>query len=859
MGVPRVTKAEQWQRAKEVLDEALDVDTEARSAFIRDACGDDVDLIAEVEALLRFESETAVGGFIDRPMFTLHKAEPEPNAVGDRVGRYRLINEIGRGGMGTVYLAERADDEFEHRVAIKILKRGLDTDEIVGRFRRERQIVARLNHPHIAGLLDGGSTDDGLPYFVLEHVEGRPIDRYCNEEDLDVEERLRLFLTVCDTIDFAHQNLVVHRDLKPGNILVTDAGVPKLLDFGIAKILSPDGGPEDVTRAQVRFLTRDFAAPEQIRNLPVTTATDVYSLGVLLYLLLAGKRPFDAETSDEQRTETLPQNPSRVAPAERREKLAGDLDHIVLQTLHPEPERRYGSVEQLAADVRRYLDGLPVLASPDSRVYRAKKFVRRHWVSVATVTGIVVLLMAFGIVTSVLLNRSIRDQRLAEAAQQRSEAAIRALVDTFSQADPDESGGEELTVRQALEQGYVDVLQELQDPELETWFMDEIGYIFLKLGAAGKAMELFQDSLAIRNQQVSSPPASIAKSYVNLATAHRELADLDSAEARLQDALEIYDDLDDPASEGYRTAQHDLAILLEEKGSFREAEELHRKLLDSNRALDGPDAASVASTQHNLGAVLREQGRYEEALDALGKALTLRREIYGENNTRVATTLNTLAATFEDSGNLKAAQDYYLKSYEVRNQLYPDGHASTAGVLNNLALLDLRQGNYSTAETRLKEALNMLDTVPNVHPGFRGWLGHNLADILAAQEKWEEAEAIARKALADLQDPDRPSQPWQVADAESILAFTLIPKGRYDESEGLLERAYPILAKRNPESRYTRKALDHFIVLYEAWDRPEQAEFYRELRDGPIGGGILELPNDPSSEFATVPYEIDLR
>ncbi len=347
---------QRWEEVKHIFATVVDLPREHRTEVLDDRCGQDVALRAEVESLLR--AHDTAGDFIERPA-VLSTLGPDASLHGRTIGPYRLEKEVGRGGMGAVYLAVRADDEYRKLVAVKVVKRGMDTDEIVTRFRRERQTLANLEHPNIARLIDGGTTDDGLPYFVMEFVEGRPLDDYCEEHRLSRNDRLRLFRVVCGAVQFAHRNLVVHRDLKPENILVTSDGTPKLLDFGISTVLSADLGQSAIseTRPAERLLTPDYASPEQLRGEPVSTATDVFSLGVMLYELLSGSHPFRRPDRPAYAVETAicEEDPPRPG-------LGADLDAIVMTAIRKEPSQRYGSALELDEDVRRYLEALP--ASP---------------------------------------------------------------------------------------------------------------------------------------------------------------------------------------------------------------------------------------------------------------------------------------------------------------------------------------------------------------------------------------------------------------------------------------------------------------------------------------------------------------
>ena len=424
---------ERWQRVETLFQAALDRSPAERPAFLDHACGGDADLRREVEAMLAADAQA--GAFLMAS--PLGEAKPWPTTpyggpmAGRRVGAYRLLREIGQGGMGSVYLAERADAAFQKQVAVKFLRHGLGAEAARRRFHSERQILARLDHPHIARLLDGGTAEGGWPYIVMEYVEGQPIDAYCAERSRSVSERLRLFRSVCAAVGYAHQHLVVHRDLKPSNILVTPAGEPKLLDFGIAKLLDP--GPADLivdTATAARPMTPQYASPEQARGEPVTTASDVYSLGVLLYELLTGSRPYQVQGHTPQQVEriicdTEPPKPSAAAPRLGR-WLTGDLDNIVGMALRKEPARRYTSVQEFSEDIRRHMENQPVVATSDTFRYRLRKFLRRHRAGVAAATLILITLL--GGVTATLW-------QAREARRQRARAEQR-LVETrqFAQA-----------------------------------------------------------------------------------------------------------------------------------------------------------------------------------------------------------------------------------------------------------------------------------------------------------------------------------------------------------------------------------------------------------------------------------------
>lgn len=518
-----------WQKVKTIFHNTLDLTAEERAAFLSNACDGDDALRREVEALLVADKQA--GDFIVSPaMVEVGVVEDETSLIGRRIGRYEILEEIGRGGMGAVYLAVRSDDEYKKEVAIKLIKRGMDTDAILKRFRMERQILANLEHPNIARLLDGGTTEDGLPYFVMEYVKGKPITKYSDQHELNTAERLKLFRQVCSAVQYSHQNLVVHRDIKPSNIIVTEDGTPKLLDFGIAKLIQTDlyDDATEATTSMLQMMTPEYASPEQIRGHRITTATDVYSLGIVLYELLSGQRPFktknrshqeiaqailteeplkpsaaafsgqwsvvsenrlEAETRKRQEAETLLDGSNnatnkvyekRTKSKEQRTKdkgqrtnpklLRGDLDNIVLKALRKEPLRRYTSVQEFSEDIRRHLKGLPVTARQDTFTYRTSKFVERHKAGVAIALLFVITLLSATVITAWQARAARRERAKAEQRFNDVRKLTNSFLFEFNDSIKDLQGAtpaREMMVRKALE--YLDILaqENISDSSLQ--------------------------------------------------------------------------------------------------------------------------------------------------------------------------------------------------------------------------------------------------------------------------------------------------------------------------------------------------------------------------------------------------------
>ena len=813
---------ERWQQVKSILEGALERTPEDRAGYLGTACGEDVDLRGEVDSLLA--SEDILDEFIEEPLFDLHGPAGEEWGEGVRVGPYRVLREIGRGGMGSVYLADKADGDYEGQFALKVIRRGMDSEEVLRRFRSERRILTQLDHPQIARVFDGGTTADGRPYFVMEYVEGRPITEYCDAENLSISQRLELFLAVCSAVHFAHQNLVVHRDLKPANILVTRAGVPKLLDFGIAKLLDPDRTEPALTVLERRPMTPLYASPEQLRGKQVTTASDVYSLGVLLYLLLAGRPPYgltppEGEELFKAVCEDDPPRPSAVAGDLLRRRLAGDLDNIVLRAMQKDPQRRYASVEQLAEDIRRHLEGLPVLARPDTAFYRAGKFVRRHRLGVGFAALALVFLVIFSVTVTQLWWRAVREKN-------RAEAVSTFLQDLFTIPDPGQSRGEQITAREVLDRGTEKISRDLKgQPELRATLMETMGLVYRSLGLFEPASKLLGESLAIRRETLGEDHLLVAGTLQTLGVLRRDMGDDAAAEQLLKEALEIYRRQGETDTPEYAKALNDLAGLLEEE-DLDAAESLYRESLALKRKLLGSGHEDIARGLSNLGGVRHARKDYEGAERFYQEALAMRRRLFGAVHPEVATTLSKLAVLYEDRGDLARAEQMYREVLEMRRKLLGARHPHVARSLNNLAVLLQKRGDIRAAEPLYREALSIADQALGPVHEERAIYLRGLASVLLDQRRAAEAEPLAREALAIFREKTPDS--WRVADAESILGGCLAAQRRFEEAEPLLVGAYEALAKDPADGkRRAGEALARVVALYRTSGQPERAAMYK--------------------------------
>ena len=611
--------APDFQKVEEIFHGALECEPNQLGAFLNEKCAGDETLRCEIEALLALHRQA--GSFIETPIAdvaaALLKEDETDLLIGQTIGHYKISRRISAGGMGAVYLAERADRQYEKQVAIKLIKRGMDTDSVLRHFRNERQILASFDHPNIARVLDGGATENGLPYFVMEYVEGLPIDAYCDGHSLSIVERLKLFREVCAAVSYAHRHTVIHRDIKPSNILVTSGGTPKLLDFGIARILQPGDAVESLaTLTGVRLMTPEYASPEQVRGQALTTATDVYSLGVVLYQLLTGRKPYRLKTRapEEISRAILEQEPSRPSTAVAKcdgdsrfeirnsKLLKGDLDNIVLTALRKEPERRYQSVEQFSEDIRRHLKALPVAARKDTLAYRSATFIRRNTVATAA-AALVFLTLIAGIVATTWQARKARAEKArAERRFNDVRQLARSVLFDYHDAIKDLPGAtrvREQLVKDALT--YLDSLagEATGDPDLQRELAaayervgDVRGEAFsASLGDRTGAMESYRKALRIRETMVAADPHNV-QDHRYLAAIYRKIGkqSLETTEAaqsleNLRRALALYVQLaaDHPADGDVRydlaTTYNDIGMALEDGGDISGALENHRRAL----------------------------------------------------------------------------------------------------------------------------------------------------------------------------------------------------------------------------------------------------------------------------------------
>ena len=822
---------ERWHHIHEVFQAALDLCAAERAAYLDAVCTGDAELRREVESLLAASAES---GHFDRLAERFEVQYAEDKAMPAHIGPYRLLRELGRGGMGTVYLAVREDDQLKQAVALKVFHAGAQRPDLVERFLAERQILAQLDHPHIARLFFGGVTEPvpgaqgRQPYFAMEYVKGEPLTDYCDVHHLGINVRLRLFLNVCEAVQHAHRHLVVHRDLKPTNILVTEDGIVKLLDFGIAKLLDEALilNTVPLTQTGLRLMTPEYASPEQVRGEAVTTATDVYQLGVLLYELLTGRRPYclpsrllheveriiceeppekpstavtrieARELDDERAAVTGPELASRVRATtveHLRRRLSGDLDTIVLMAMRKEPERRYVSAEALAEDLRLHLEGLPVRARPDTLGYRAAKFARRHRFGVAA-TALIALLVAGFAVTMAIQARRVAQER------DRAEEATAFVIDLFEDFSPEQAQGSTVTTRDLLDRRAARIQTGLRDqPILQARLLDALGEIYQLRGHFPEAESLLREGLALRLEHLAANHLDVAESRHHLGILLSEKDDYKGAEPLLREALATYRRVLGSEHPRVSYVLDELATLHRTRGDLDGAETLYRELLETYRPGESDIDRAIALLF--LGKIHVEKGHFDEAERLLETSLAIRRKLFGEAHPGVANSLDGLGELMQARGDYPAAERIYREAYVIRQRVFEEAHPDRAASLTKLGSILYDQGRYVEAEPLLHNAIAIIrpafgeqNNLVTEALYYMGSIRLARQDVRGADSLLTAALAIWERHLPDIEHPilartlDRLGQMrLQVGDteaADSLLQQASAMRRALEEMQG---------------------------------------------------------------------------
>jgi len=769
------------------------------------------------------------------------------------IGPYHLLQKIGEGGMGEVWVAEQ-HKPIRRKVALKLIKTGMDTKQVIARFESERQALAMMDHPAIAKVFDAGETDEGRPYFVMEYVQGIPITAHCDQNRLTTQERLELFMQVCDGVQHAHQKAVIHRDLKPSNILIAiqdGKAVPKIIDFGVAKATAQSLTERTMyTELGMLIGTPEYMSPEQaeMSGQNIDTRTDIYSLGAILYELLVGALPFDPKELrragfDEIRRKIREEDPpkpstrlstmgdaSTVQAHNRRtespsliRQIRGDLDWITMKTLEKDRTRRYGSPSELAADLDRYLQHQPVVARPPSAVYKTRKFVRRHRVGVGVAATLAILLVAFSVSTAVQARRIARERDRANQEAETSRQVSDFLTGLFKVSNPSEARGNSVTAREILDKGAEKITRELQgQPLVQGKLMTTMGFVYQSLGLYDPAQTLLEKALETRIKTLGPKHPDVAETLSNLGTVVWRKGDFARAKALQEQALAIREKQFGPDSKEVASSLHNLGTLNYTQGNYAEARRLLERSLAIREKALGPEHEDVATTINSLGAIAYKEGDFKRAEELWERTLAIREKTLGPDHPYVAASLNNLAIVHTYTGDPKGAIPLLERVVKIQEKVLGPKHPDLATGYMNLGDAMSKSGDLVGAKPYYARAVAIMEAASPGNPELARFLDR-LASVLLKENDLKGAQGLYERSLALRQKALGPKNP-EVADSLCGLAYCASRAGRLQEAETLYERALTLV--RKPGGGYYPGAYDvlkGFAALLRATHRDARA------------------------------------
>ncbi len=891
-------KKDHWQRIETILDTVLTLPDQEWDAYLQKTCRDD-DLIREVKSILWGIEESEKTHFLERAsadhqelineLSELNRPHHEDRYIGKQIGHYRIVEKAGSGGMGEVYRAERDDGQFHQFVAIKVLKQGYHSEEIIHRFRIEQQILANLHHPNIAQLYDAGLTDDGTPYLIMEFIDGIPIDEYANTHHLTVYERLDLLIKVCNAVQYAHTNLVIHRDLKAQNILVNSEHQIKILDFGVAKLIDPASTEITLIETQPgqRLWTPYYASPEQIREGVVSTTSDVYSIGVLMHKLLTDTYPFDLSGKSLLEIENIivSQEPTTASESigkskhqeeasgarelttqDLKKELKGDLDSIIAKALRKEPYARYESARQLAEDLQRYQHNLPVLSRKGNLKYRSRKFIRRN--AVPVISAVSMLLTIAALITYYTIQiTGQRNKALSEA--HKAKLVTDFMINIFNNADPYDQNKKNLTAREILDQGTERIQKSIVDPDIKATMLSALGNIYTDLGMYDKATPLLHEAMDIREHLKSGDNMDLASSYYDWANVNE-----------LSDNYKISLDYFAKASHIYHQMKNDslyaknileLAWVDYLTADYQAADSLATNALHIDRKIYGNASKKVAQCDQYLAWVNNGEGNYGSADSLFRKALSLRQSLYKGDHPLIAQTLGGLARNLYDAQHDDSAEVYAKKALTMSKRLFGKKHPQIATLLHGLGLIELAEHKYKKSQQYILESLNMRraifgDNDPQTivslsdlaHTYFSDKQYQKAADIfkkvteentkvlgpdhpevalalnntgMCLWKAGEKREAVSyfKKSIAVASKTYQPAHPRMIY-IRGNLADLYQDLGNYQESEALHLKNFRILQDSlGLHNKRSQVVIQKLITFYKDWDKLDKAEFYSAM------------------------------
>ena len=861
-------KTHSWEQVKELLHCAMQLAPERRGQFLEEACASDSSLLAEVESLLVADERVRSSFLNASPLPDEQDQDCIETIVNLKPGQifaehFELVRKLGEGGMGQVWQAEQLYP-VRRQVALKLIKAGMYDESVVQRFRSERQSLAIMDHPAIAKVFNAGTTALGQPYFVMEYVPGLPITEFCDEKKLKIQERLELFIQVCDGVQHAHQKAIIHRDLKPANILVVEVdGRPtaRIIDFGLAKATRPsNAGDNDFTQLGHFIGTPGYMSPEQADSSvqDIDTRTDVYSLGVLLYVLLTGLQPFESGQRQKHSIEELlrklreedPPRPSTKVSVERDSSIAkatargaevrqlvrlllGDLDWITMKALEKDRSRRYGTPSELAADIRRYLNHEPVMARPASAGYQLRKYLRRHRATVGVAAGLVLLLSAFLILQAVQLRRTTQERDRANRERDRASRITDFMTGMFKVSDPGEARGNSVTAREVLDKASSEMGAGLaKDPEVQADMMQVMAETYLNLGLYPRAHELAKRALDARTVLHGTDDPKTLQSLTQLGSVLEREGHLEDAEKLERESLAGERRVLGPEDRRALETMNELAMVLEDEGYFNEAEKLEREAIEIASRTQGPESYQVLASMGQLGSSLWFQARYAEAEQEYRQLLDKDRRVWGLDHPQTLGTTLLLGRAVDSQGRSVEAEHLYREYLAASQRTLGPENRNVAIAMQDLATLMIQEGRLSEGEKLSRQTLAIRVRLLGPEHSETLLAQENLVDLLVKEGHYHEAEQLQRETLATQIRILGPEDPNTLG-SQSNLAAILIPEGHYAQAEKIARETLAVenrkLGPLHPDTLQTMQQLA--TALADTHRYAEASEMFRNVID----------------------------
>lgn len=823
-----------WDKVESILDKALDLPEEKRAAFVEKECRGNLKLKKEVELILTSISDSK--GWLENPKEykeefynevaeDLEQISAQQSLIGEEIGAYTIKKKVGQGGMGSVYLAERTNGDFKHRVAIKLIRNSRATEENIKRFRQEKRILANLNHPSIAQLYDGGRTDSGIPYIIMEYVDGVPITEYCITQNCTVNKKIELFKQVLEAVQNAHENLTIHRDLKPDNILIDQSGNVKILDFGISKLLEEDQDALQ-TKTGSHLLTPRYASPEQIRQEPVTTATDLYSLGVVLFKLFTNADPIDLTDMTEYQAGQAILNKEPTKPSEKvsdphlKKKLQGDLDAIVLKAIRKEPESRYRGAKDFINDLENFQAGLPVSAREDSLQYRTQKFLKRHKQGIAVATGVLALIVAL---TAFYAYRITHEKNVAQLEAEKSQEITSFVIGLLEENYPQNSQGDTITVRQILDKSVSEIQTLDKSPEVKAKLLQVIGHAYNSVGEPQKAKPLLGRSINILDS-IDVSNVDLAHTYNVSGIITRDLGKLDSAQYFLQKAVDMLRNLEEKNIPEYPKALKNLAYVLRVQSDYEQALALVEEALQIEQQLyEAPDV-NIAETIYILASINRYLGNYEDALKFQMNSLEMIEAITTGPHPGIVANLSNIAVLFNIMDSPDSSKIYYNKALKMAETLYGPNHPEVANLSSNISSIYIDEDKYDSAEVLIKRALDITRKTSGEHNPRYGNYINNYGKLYFQKGEYAKADSvyqIAQQIFEESYDPNHP----EIANMIQNRADVAHALNDLQKAQSLQTQALEIRRENfNIEHPKVQYNLGVLINIYQKLNQPAKAD-----------------------------------